>query len=116
MPVDARTLLKTPKKPNIVSVGSGQYSHFGLEKSIKSQLISLKINDARNEFEVDISVDGMPISKSSNIGFWPILGCIRNCEPQMAPFLIGIFYGEGKPSSCKEFLTMFVNEYRYKYV
>lgn len=113
LPSDARTLLQTPKKTDIISVGNGEYCHFGLEKSIQNQLTYLmNLDNSTNELEIDISIDGIPISKSSNVGFWPILGSFRGCQPKMQPFLIGIFYGATKPASCKDFLAKFVEEYK----
>lgn len=58
--------------------------------------------------ELNINTDGLPLFNASKYEFWPILVNIHNIRSR--PFVIGIFYGEGKPSSAKEFLAPFVDE------
>lgn len=74
--LDSRTLLlKTPRtisiNNNIRSVHPGQYSHFGLTAGIlRYALPSL------SEIKISISIDGLPLAKSSNAQLWPILAYI----------------------------------------
>jgi len=45
-----------------------------------------------------MNIDGLPLFKSSNTQFWPILG--RTIHPAVSkPFAIGIFLGNGKPKN-----------------
>ncbi|EFN87600.1 hypothetical protein EAI_11775, partial [Harpegnathos saltator] len=54
-------------------------------------------------------IDGLPLFRSSNIQFWPILGLIKSFT-QNIPFTIGIFCGTSKPMSLEKFLDNFINE------
>ncbi|CAG7719096.1 unnamed protein product [Allacma fusca] len=47
----------------------GSYVHFGLEHAIKALLGRL----APNEISIQIGIDGIPVQKSNNVQFWPIL-------------------------------------------
>lgn len=67
-------------------------------------------NIETNVITLDISIEGLPLSKSSNVGFWPILGLIKNFG-NFHPFPIGLYYGDSKPNSCSDFLKLFIEEY-----
>jgi hypothetical protein len=43
-PVDSRTILRTPRKTNIIEMGSGSFYHFGVANGIQNAL-ELGIND-----------------------------------------------------------------------
>jgi len=58
---------------------------------------------------IQVNIDGVPLFKSTNGQFWPILGKIDS--PFVSePFVIGLFYGVTKPSDLK-FLDDFCSEY-----
>lgn len=57
--------------------------------------------------KININIDGLPLSKSSQQQFWPILGSIL---PYNNVFIIGIYYGNEKPADVNDFLQDFVNE------
>ncbi|EFN67070.1 hypothetical protein EAG_00205, partial [Camponotus floridanus] len=57
--------------------------------------------------KISINIDGLPLSKSSQRQFWPILGFIADFKKV---FVIGIYYGTEKPTDSNEFLQKFVNE------
>ena len=58
---------------------------------------------------MQISIDGLPLFKSSGDQFWPILGMLD--VPQIKElFIIGLFYGRSKPSCASEFMSMLVDE------
>lgn len=103
--VDARSLLKTPRKQDIRIVEPGTYYHFGLQKSMLHILTSMKNNI--DSIKIAINVDGLPLSKSSQQQFWPILGSIF---PYNNVFVIGIYHGTEKPANVNDFLRDFVNE------
>ncbi|XP_036144414.1 uncharacterized protein LOC118646614 isoform X2 [Monomorium pharaonis] len=58
---------------------------------------------------MDVNIDGMkPFPQShSQKEFWPILGNFAN---QDAPFIIAVFYGDGKPNNLNLFLEEYVAE------
>jgi len=103
--VDVRSLLKTPRKQDIRVVEPGIYYHFGLQKSMLNILTSMKNNI--DSIKIAINVDGLPLSKSSQQQFWPILGSIF---PYNNVFTIGIYHGTEKPANVNDFLKDFVNE------
>lgn len=85
---------------------------YSIDRSIRNKIAKFYKISHTKELKLDISIDGIPISKSSTIGFWTILCLIRNWKPKQAPFLIEIFYGEGKPTSCNDFSGKFVEEFK----
>ncbi|KAH9630328.1 hypothetical protein HF086_004461 [Spodoptera exigua] len=107
LPSDARTLLCTPVNVILKNVGGGQYWHNGIAKPLKS--IFLNWMDIPDTISININVDGLPIFKSSTNEFWPILGNIFE-NPRIRPFIIGIYFGKGKPKNLNEFLEDFVND------
>jgi hypothetical protein len=56
-----------------------------------------------------IGIDGLPISKSSNLQFWPILGKVDQSLTNNV-FVISLFYGASKPQCLESFLQPFVEE------
>lgn len=119
-PVDARTLLKTPRKTTLVPLGSGQFYHFGLSSHIKKFLKQPRFNNfpipnflnlvnLENLITFTIGIDGLPISKSSTFQFWPILGKIDQ-DPNNSVFVISLYYGLKKPDNLENFLGPFIME------
>ncbi|KYN02500.1 hypothetical protein ALC62_06675 [Cyphomyrmex costatus] len=104
--LDARTHLKTPKHVDIRTVVPGSYYHFGLEKSIR-QIFSTKKNININCLKIAINIDGLPLTKSSQQQFWPILGSVI---PYDDVFMIGLYFGYEKPQDANNFLKDFVIE------
>jgi len=81
IPKDARTLVKTPSKIIITSLDSGTYFYFGIEKTLNSFCINYKICIEQNEeFLLAVNIDGLPISKSTNSSFWPILCSVKSIK------------------------------------
>jgi hypothetical protein len=58
---------------------------------------------------LQINIDGLPLFKSTSGQFWPILGLVTNAEKRK-PFVIGMYYGNSKPTSAKEYLQQFLVE------
>lgn len=57
---------------------------------------------------MQISIDGLPIAKSSNNQLWLILGSVR---PNLCDiFIIDCYFGSKKPYDCNEFLRDVVTE------
>jgi hypothetical protein len=118
-PNDSRTLLKTPRKIILSEICGGQFYHFGLAAGIVNSLKSgmkdfrlPNLDSLRNISElltIKIGIDGLPISKSSNKQFWPIL-CSVDQSINSRPFIVSLFYGETKPDNISLFLESFVKE------
>lgn len=74
LPKDSRALLKTPRFIDIESRAGGQYWHHGIENSLRKIFAKLNTNI---KIALNFNIDGLPLFKSSPIGFWPILGNIH---------------------------------------
>lgn len=52
------------------------------------------------KISLQVNIDGLPIYKSSNSQYWPILGLVENyndgVQTNKLPFVIGVFFGEKK--------------------
>ncbi|XP_011858445.1 PREDICTED: uncharacterized protein LOC105555999 [Vollenhovia emeryi] len=103
LPSDPRTLLKTPRFTNIFTVAPGKYYHFGLKQGILN--ILSKTENLPECVQLCINIDGLPIFKSTEKQFWPILGSIHLYE---TVFPIGIYYGSEKPLDVNHFLSYFI--------
>lgn len=58
-----------------------------------------------------INVDGLPLSKSTNSVFWPVLGEVKSIKDfKNIVFLIGLYHGYGKPKHPDILLKKFVEE------
>ena len=87
----------------------GKFYYFGLESCIGQacSVFDLKITTS---LHVQVNCDGLPLYKSSAIGFWPILCRVRAGHVFSDVFLVGLFCGKGKPSSCDQFQKQFIIE------
>lgn len=107
LPKDPRTLLKTDRNVAIVPIADGEYYwHNGLEFCLNSLFSNLS---KPMTISLNISMDGLPIFKSSKEEFWPILFNIAEL-PKISPMVIGIYSGKSKVSNLDGFLTPMVNE------
>jgi hypothetical protein len=123
VPLDARSLLKTPRNVEYLDLGEGKFFYFGIEQQVKSKINSgLKVLNTKifKEFSlqfdkyvtISVGVDGLPVAKSSNKQLWPILGIVDQSFDR-SPFVIGLFFGTTKPSSLDIFLEKFVLECKH---
>lgn len=111
LPKDGRTLMKTPRQTVVEERSGGRYYHYGLKKAIIDQLEQLQSPiTLDNTIYINLNIDGLPVSKSSNSQLWPILGQIVSNELK-TPFLIGAFHGNTKPNRENHFLSDFLNDY-----
>lgn len=97
LPSDARTLLNTNRDSKCVSTGSGEFVYFGLTSFIN------KIS--KDPVDVSINVDGIPLYKSTQKQFWPILATFNDSNP----IVVAIYSGSTKPD-IQFFLLDFINE------
>lgn len=88
------------------TIDGGQYFHQGIEFGLR---LCFKSITQPQLIEININTDGLPLYKSSNDQFWPILYNIHNM-PHIKPMIIGLFYGKKKPAKIEEFLKPFVDE------
>lgn len=99
-------MLKTPKTHEILQISGGSYWHNGIAKNLS--LIYSGNKNKPKEIQLMFNVDGVPISKSSQSQFWPIMGQIYKADYD--PFFIGLFHGYTKPKDVDEYLSRFVTE------
>ena len=108
LPLDARTLLNTPRQNCLVSVNPGEYFHFGISFGVIRSLHPSEVIDG-TIIEYFIGIDGIPITKSKRGELWPILGLTKN-KKYSTPFVIGLYFGSRKPTDVNVFLKHFVDE------
>ena len=109
--LDIRSLLKTPRKIDTHIVEPGLYYHFGLKFGISQNIKFIKNHKIENLIEIDINVDGLPISNSSKKQFWPILGYCHHKNEKSNVFVIGLYCGDSKPVSFNDYFQKFSAEY-----
>ncbi|KAK6493020.1 hypothetical protein HHUSO_G2484, partial [Huso huso] len=112
LPKDARTLMATSTSYNLETVAGGTYHHFGVAQGILSQLASNMELASNNCVTLQINIDGIPLFKSSNVQFWPILGLLEE-DKNKNPFIIGLFVGKSKPKDANSYLKYFVDEMKH---
>lgn len=108
LPVSYKTLLDTPQNIEVVALNSGGEMWY---KSIRENLNRMELEiylQLKGKIVMDVNIDGLPISKSSKIKFWPILGHLAGTKSE--PFIIAIYLGTQNPQNVDEFLGQFVNE------
>lgn len=115
LPLDGRTLLKTPRFIETSNINPGAYAHLG-SKTGNLNILNNVPPDVKisNLIKININIDGLPLSKSSGSQFWPILGWPEKNTFEnyiSKPFVVGIFHGYHKPTSENQFLQSFVEEY-----
>jgi len=115
LPKDPRTIFNRYRSTSsaavaVQNIAGGSYYHFGIEKMVVSVIAECKL-DNNNPVELQINIDGLPLFRSTNSQFWPILGLVLNCSVKQ-PFVIGLFYGEQKPSDVNIYLNDFVTEFK----
>lgn len=104
VPRDARTILGTERKAQLGHANT--FIHFGLVKGLKESLGDVL---RPQELHLQASIDGLPLFKSSSVGFWPILCRVTNCGDS-TPFVVSLFCDSGKPSNLETFLRPFLEE------
>lgn len=110
-PIDARTLLGTPRQTEIRKMGSGSFYYFGLsEELVKINLRYESDNTTTMFFSYVLSfnIDGLPLHKSSKLSFWPILCRVTNYYDE-PPFLVALYCGTDKPP-LNDFFSEFICE------
>lgn len=75
LPNDYRALLNTPRSVKITSVGDGDFWYNGIEKNLRSVFSNLNKDMS---IALTFNVDGLPLFKSSQRSFWPILASVHS--------------------------------------
>lgn len=109
-PLDARTLLRTPRHPTKpVAMSPGSYYHYGLRTGLLSYPAQVLLD--LHYLQIDISTDGFVFSNSSKRCGWPIFASVVGSK--LDPILVGLYVGRTrKPDSIDEFMKYFVEELR----
>ena len=105
LPKDSRTLKKTPRKITVTNMCGGQYIYLGLKRALHMVSCS-KLTSEFCDLEVQISVDGLPLFKSSPTQFWPIMCSVNHGMPT----LVALFMGKTKPDSLDQFVGDLIAE------
>lgn len=109
LPKDVRTLLQTPKIVVTADKCGGKYIYFGLESGILRNLAQKMYHSDDNTIHVSTNIDGVPLFKSSNIQFWPILCSFDRFEP----FIVALYCGSSKPEPVQDYLADFLQELQH---
>lgn len=80
LPKDSRTFMKTPAKIEVVGVSNGKLWYHSVGKSLENVLCKIPRDIS---LTLDFSFDGLPIFKSSNTQFWPMLSSIQGIFSQL---------------------------------
>ena len=104
LPKDSRTLLHTPRHVNSQDRCGGQYIYFGIESGLLRDIAQCQPNS--EDLTIKINIDGVPLFKSTNVQFWPILCSMNNLEP----YIVALFCGKTKPTPLIDFLNDFLQE------
>lgn len=111
LPKDSRTLLFTKRlTTGITKINSGEYWHIGFKQGITEFLCSNP--NYSHSLTFAINIDGIPLFKSSNKNFWPILAAVYKYPYGIVSdvFPVGIFCGDSKPGSLAEYLEPLLEE------
>ena len=108
LPIDPRTLLGTKSSGLVSAKAGGSYYHFGIMPGVLGSLTGNQhLASEIDSISMQVNIDGLPLFKSSNMQFWPILGKLDQVND---PFIIGLYCGSGKPVSASEYLEQFTHD------
>uniref|UniRef100_A0A1B0CBC6 Putative transposase domain-containing protein n=1 Tax=Lutzomyia longipalpis TaxID=7200 RepID=A0A1B0CBC6_LUTLO len=106
LPLDARTILETPRHIDVKPMGNGEMWYHGVKTVVCKQLEQLNL-DNLPKISIRFHVDGLQVFKSSKIDVWPIL-CAIDELPNIPPQVVAIYCGNGKPSCVSEYFEKFI--------
>ncbi len=107
LPLSYKTLLKTPRKIELVDCGNGFMWYYGIKPQLH-HILTREYLSKHNEITTDINIDSVPLFNKSSANFVPILGRLVGHKH---PFIIGIFCGKGSdPKDLDTFLESYVAE------
>ena len=112
LPTDHRSILKSLRRVETIKLSPGKYYHFNLPNCLSRVLECVPQSVIPRKISIHVNVDGLPMCKSTNGAFWPILVKVQNL-PYSVPFVSGLYYGPKKPDDFNEFLRRFIDESNY---
>lgn len=74
LPKDSRTFMRTPRSLEIIACSNGKMWYNGLKKNIETLFFNV---NRHMTLTLDFNFDGLPVFKSSNLQFWPLLAAIQ---------------------------------------
>ncbi|XP_058125653.1 uncharacterized protein LOC131285520 [Anopheles ziemanni] len=105
--------------PNLTDyLESSDDESFGSEEDYKSfDLLPLlvcvrKTTPSCSQLSLNVSIDGLPLHKSTTLQYWPILFNINEL-PRVPVMAAGIFYGLSKPENIEQYLRPLVDEINF---
>lgn len=102
-PTDYRTILKTPKISERISLGEGIFQHIGVDLALGNILNS--VDAPFNDISLQVFVDGVSISKSTKDSFWVVMIRVAEFGKEVSPQLVTLHHGLKKPCDFNAFLT-----------
>jgi len=111
LPKDQRSLLARKSSTVKREIQGGFYCHLGIKNKIVKHFNETQFvgSEPVLNLKLELSFDGLPISKSSNSQFWPIQGYLVDF-PAMGVFVIGLYHGSTKPVDVHEYLADLIEE------
>ncbi|KAE8743702.1 hypothetical protein FOCC_FOCC009653, partial [Frankliniella occidentalis] len=108
LPSSYKTLLHTPRNLPVTNMaGGGQMWYRGIRVALDAFELEPYVLKY-DKISLDIGIDGVSLSKTSNLKFWPILGKLVGSDSP--PFVIAIYLGKKDPEDVYEFLMDFALE------
>ena len=114
MPLSSKTFFKSNVssiEPEIILNTHnkfGEYKYVGIEKMLNFVIDPNIFID--KEISLLIHIDGVTLYNKTKKNAWTILGKVNNAGYDAKPFLLGLYYGEGKPKNVVDFLMDLVKE------
>lgn len=108
VPLDARTLLKTPMTVSIDQIKSGDLWYHGIAQCLYQSVFANCIQNST--VSVNFNIDGLPIHNSGPSQFWPILMNFVG-RPEIKPMVVSIYLGKSKPETIEQYLRKFVSDF-----
>lgn len=86
----------------------GQFVYLGLKKGLLN-CVNTQLHP-NNHIELQFNCDGVPLVKSGNQTFWPILCKVHSIPDVYEPFALAIYFGESKPEDVNLYTEQFIEE------
>jgi len=83
LPSTATSLLKTVKDVPISRKSNMDYVYLGVTKQLQRRVNRLPTDQREllTEVTIALNIDGLPLFKSANTCFWPVLCAVQNVAP-----------------------------------